>query len=300
MKIISLDTVPESYRQFIKYEGQDIKDMESVEVLLAWPWQINSTLLKNMPQLKGIQTFSAGVDDIDFSSIPDKVRVFSNAGAFSLPVAEQAWGLAIALAKGINTRKKMETYQITGRKVLILGAGGIGSEIARIARLGFNSYVTGLSRSFKYQKNFDLTFPLSYLDKEIGLSDFIFDTLPLNRQTEGILNYNILMHLKEKAVLVNVGRGETIVEDDIYRILVERHDVRFGTDVFWRKNGVEIFETKLWELDNFIGTLHTGGAYGNKYALDRAKEIACNNAIRFAEELHADNEVKKEDYLAQL
>lgn len=298
MKIISLDSVPEGCRDYVKYEGLSKDELESAEVLLAWPWQIRDISLKNMTKLRAIQTFSAGVDDIDFSSIPPNVRVFSNAGAFSLPVAEQAWGLAITLAKGINIRKKTETYQITGRKVLILGAGGIGSEIARIAKLGFNGDVTGLSRSFHDPKNFDITMPMSYLNKVIGLQDYIFDALPLNRHTEGILNYNVLKLLKENTVLVNVGRGETINEDDIYRILVERHDVRFGTDVFWRKGGIEVFETKLWQLDNFTGTLHTGGAYGNIYALNRAKEIACKNALRFSEGSLADNEVKMEDYIA--
>ncbi|MGC8661448.1 MAG: NAD(P)-dependent oxidoreductase [Nitrososphaeria archaeon] len=298
MKIISLDPVPEGCKDYVKYEGLSNDELESAEVLLAWPWQIRGISLKNMTRLRAIQTFSAGVDDVDFSSIPHNVKVFSNAGAYSLPVAEQAWGLAIALAKGINMRKKTETYQITGRKVLILGAGGIGSEIARIAKLGFNDDVTGLSRSFHDPKNFDRTLPMSYLNEAIGLQDYIFDALPLNRHTEGILNYSVLKLLKENVVLVNVGRGETVNEDDIYRILVERHDVRFGTDVFWRKGGAEVFETKLWQLDNFTGTLHTGGAYGNLYVLNRAKEIACKNALKFAEGLSADNEVKMEDYQA--
>ncbi|MCL4344209.1 MAG: 3-phosphoglycerate dehydrogenase [Nitrososphaerota archaeon] len=296
MKIISLDPVPEGCRKYVKYEGLNENDLKSAEVLLAWPWQIKDISLKSMTGLRAIQTFSAGVDGVDFSSIPDNVKVFSNAGAFSLPVAEQAWGLAIALAKGINLRKKVETYQITDRNVLILGAGGIGSEIARIAKHGFNDTVTGLSRSFKEQKNFDRALPMSYLDNEIGESDYIFDALPLNRSTEGILNYSVLKRLKKNAVIVNVGRGETVIEDDIYRTLVERHDVRFGTDVFWRKDGVEVFDTKLWQLENFTGTLHTGGAYGNEYALNRAKEIACKNALRFVEGLLAENEVKREDY----
>lgn len=296
MKIVSLDKVPEACRSYVKYENLTVNDLKIAEVLLAWPKQVKPDLIKGMTSLKAIQTFSAGVDDLDFSALPENVRVFSNAGAFSLPVAEQAWSLALTLAKGTNCRKKVETFQISDRDVLILGAGGIGIEIARIAKNGFNDHVIGLSRSFRDLKNFDKTFPMSYLNETISSADYIFDTLPLNKYTNGILNYNILKSVKDKSVIVNVGRGETIVEDDIYRILTERNNVRFGTDVFWRKNGVEVFETKLWQLDNFAGTLHTGGAYGNEEVLNRAKEIACKNALRFTEGSFTENEVKKDDY----
>ncbi|MGC8557649.1 MAG: NAD(P)-dependent oxidoreductase [Nitrososphaeria archaeon] len=296
MKIISLDKVPKACRSYVKYENLNINDLKIAEVLLAWPKQVKPDLIKVMTHLKAIQTFSAGVDDLDFSVLPEHVKIFSNAGAFSLPVAEQAWSLALTLAKGTNCRKKVETFQIADRNVLILGAGGIGMEIARIAKNGFNDHVIGLSRSFRDLKNFDKTFPISYLSKTIGSADYIFDALPLNKYTNGILNYNILKGVKDKAVIVNVGRGETIVEDDIYRVLTERSNIRFGTDVFWRKNGVEVFETKLWQLDNFAGTLHTGGAYGNEEVLNRAKEIACNNALRFTKGLSTENEVKRDDY----
>lgn len=95
--------------------------------------------------------------------------------------------------------------------------------------------------------------------------DVIVDTLPLNNETRGVLNYEVLKNVKHGVIIVNVGRAETIVEDDIYRLLLERKDVRFGTDVFWRKNGKEEFNNnKLWELENFIGTPHIAGAGGNK------------------------------------
>ncbi len=297
MKIISLDKVPESCRPYVKFENLTEEDIESAEILLAWPGQLKPELLKSLKCLKAIQTFSAGVDGIDFSLIPDGVRVFSNAGAFSIPVAEQAWGLAIALAKGINLKRRTETYEVSGRKALVLGAGGIGSEIARIAKSGFNDYVIGLSRSFKEPGNFDAKLPISNLNEAIGIADLIFDALPLNRDTNGILNYSVLKNLKDKAILVNVGRGETVVEDDIYRILTERPGIRFGTDVFWHRDGTETFETRLWQLENFTGTLHTAGAYGNSDVMNRAKQLACDNAMRFAQGLSAHNEVKREDYV---
>lgn len=300
MRIISTEKVPEECRNVIdvKYDNLTDEDFKNAEILLTWPSRVNKELISKMPKLKVIQTFSAGVDDLDFSVIPPHVKVFSNAGAYSLSVAEHAWALILALAKGVGTRKRTIVYEITNKVLLILGAGGIGSEVARIGKTAFRNYVIGISRSFKKPEWFDEKHSMAMLREKIGEADIIVDTLPLNKETRGILNYDLLKNVKQRAIIVNVGRGETVDEEGIYRLLKERPDVRFGTDVFWRKNGREDFyNTKLWELENFIGTLHTAGAYGNDEVMKRAMFIACLNVKKYIDKGVADNEVRREDYV---
>ncbi|MBP1357016.1 MAG: 3-phosphoglycerate dehydrogenase, partial [Sulfolobus sp.] len=211
--------------------------------------------------------------------------------------AEHTWALILSLAKGIGLRKRVESYQITGKTMLILGGGGIGSEVARIGKEAFDNFVIGLSRSFRKPEYFDVKDSLMKLREYIGKVDIIVDTLPLNKFTRNILNYDTLRLVKERVIIVNVGRGETIDEDGIYRLLVERPSVRFGTDVFWRRNGKEDFENKLWNLENFIGTLHTAGGYASQEVLDRAKEKACENVYKLLTTGDAENKVRKEDYI---
>jgi lactate dehydrogenase-like 2-hydroxyacid dehydrogenase len=300
MRIISTEKVPEECRNVIdvKYDNLTDEDFKNAEILLTWPSRVNKELISKMPKLKVIQTFSAGVDDLDFSVIPPHVKVFSNAGAYSLSVAEHTWALILALAKGVGTRKRTIVYEITNNVLLILGAGGIGSEVARIGKTAFRNYVIGISRSFKKPEWFDEKHSMAMLREKIGEADIIVDTLPLNKETRGILNYDLLKNVKQRAIIVNVGRGETVDEEGIYRLLKERPDVRFGTDVFWRKNGREDFyNTKLWELENFIGTLHTAGAYGNDEVMKRAMFIACLNVKKYIDKGVADNEVRREDYV---
>lgn len=300
MRIVSTEKVPEECRNVIdvKYDNLTDEDFKNAEILLTWPSRVNKELISKMPKLKVIQTFSAGVDDLDFSVIPPHVKVFSNAGAYSLSVAEHTWALILALAKGVGTRKRTIVYEITNKVLLILGAGGIGSEVARIGKTAFRNYVIGISRSFKKPEWFDEKHSMAMLREKIGEADIIVDTLPLNKETRGILNYDLLKNVKQRAIIVNVGRGETVDEEGIYRLLKERPDVRFGTDVFWRKNGREDFyNTKLWELENFIGTLHTAGAYGNDEVMKRAMFIACLNVKKYIDKGVADNEVRREDYV---
>ncbi|WP_048098981.1 NAD(P)-dependent oxidoreductase [Candidatus Acidianus copahuensis] len=270
------------------------EDLRRAEVLLAWPKEV-SQLIDNMERLKIIQTFSAGVDDLPFQKIKEKeIKVFSNAGAYSVSVAEHAWALILTLAKGTNIRKRRESYPITGKTILILGAGGIGSEVAKIAKNGFSMRVIGASRSFK--GNYDVKIPLNEVDKYIGDADVIVDTLPLNKFTKDFLNYERLTKTKQKVIIVNVGRGETVNKNDIEKILKERPDLRFGTDVFWR-NDKEDFDVNLWSLDNFAGTLHVGGGYASQEILYNAINKACENLSSYLKLGKADNEVNINDYL---
>lgn len=298
--IISTERLPEECHHLLDRFGvrdsnlTDI-DLMNGEVLITWPSRV-STFLEKMPRLRVLQTFSAGVDDLPFERLRN-VTVMSNAGAYSESVAEHAWALALALAKRVNLRRRVETYSLSGGTAVILGAGGIGSEIARIARYGFSMKVIGVSRSFKRPEFFDVKLPPNGLREAIPQGDVIFDALPLNRETRGLLNYDVLSLMKERSILVNVGRGETIVEEDIIRILKERRDLMFGTDVFWRKNGKENFDSPLWDLENFAGTYHTAGASASGETLKRAMITACANLERYLTTGEASNLVRISDYL---
>lgn len=295
--IISLIKLPEECKRLIpvKDEGITEQDIENAEIIMLWPSQARDVLVK-AKKVKIIQTFSAGVDDFPFDLLKKGVELYSNAGAYSTSVAEHAFGLILTLAKGIGLKKKVDTYLLTNSTLLVLGAGGIGSEVARIGKFGFNMYVIGVSRSFK-SNYFDERFSIKELDKVIGRADVIVDALPLNKETRGILNYSVLLKVKDRCIIVNVGRAETIVEDDIYRLLKERPSVRFGTDVFWRTNGKENFNTtKLWELENFIGTPHIAGASSSLKTMSNALLQACKNVYKIITEGSGENKVRLEDY----
>jgi D-3-phosphoglycerate dehydrogenase len=276
----------------------DDKVLATCEFLVAWPSKADKGLLTKMESLVAVQSLRAGVNGIAFEALRPGIRVFSNAGAFSGPVAEGAWGLILGLAKGANVRNRMVIPRLLdGRTLLVLGCGGIGSEIARIGKTAFSMYTIGVSRSFKSPVLFDEKRPMSDLGEVIGRADVIADSLPLTVATSATLRYDVLKMMKQEVILVNVGRAETIDEASIARILSERPETRFGTDVFWREGGRESFDSPLWELPNFAGTFHTGPGVGNEEALGRAELAAVANIRRFILTGDAANEINRNDYL---
>src|SRR2546428_12143493 len=268
------------------------------EARIGWPSKLTLTLLDKMKVLLAIQTISAGVDDIDFAVIPPTVKIFSNAGVHAQPVAEHAWGLLLGIAKGTNVRKeRVAPYRLQGRTLLVLGCGAIGSEVARIGKEAFGMKTFGLSRSFKRPEFFDSRLSMVILAGVIGEADAIVDCLPLNLQTRSILDLATLFRAKNRVIVVNVGRAETIDEISIAKILRDRPEMRFATDVFWRQNGRENFESQLWDLPNFGGSSHTAGGFGSEEALHHAELVAAENITQFLITGRAENEVRVEDYV---
>ncbi|BCU66719.1 3-phosphoglycerate dehydrogenase [Sulfolobales archaeon HS-7] len=297
MRIFSTRKLNEKAREYLReWKVYEVDPPEDADAILCWPSEFSKYSFKS---LKVVQTFSAGVDDFPFHLLKKGVRLFSNAGAYSVSVAEHAWGLILSLAKGIGKREREKSYVLNGKNLLILGAGGIGTEIARMGKYGFNMRVIGVSRSFKNPEFFDVRFGILQLDEVISEGDVIAISLPLNEQTRGLINYHRMQRMKEQSILVNVGRAEVVVYEDVVRILRERRGFRFGTDVFWRINGRENYDLDLWNFSNFTGTLHTAGGLANEEVLQNAIEKAVLNLRRVLLEGRGENEVKIEDYINQ-
>lgn len=300
--IFSMERLHDEAREALRGLGlveaeADDQTLAKCEVLLTWPSMMSGFLLAKMKSLRAIQTISAGVDDLDFTAIPQNVSVYSNVGAYTAPAAEHAWALLLGAAKGVSVRKrKTENYLLRRRTLLVLGCGAIGSEVARIGKVGLEMRTVGVSRSFRVPEVFDSRRPLEKLKSSIAEADAIVDALPLNLQTRSVLSYDVVSRMKRKVVLVNVGRAETVEEASIERILRERPETRFATDVFWRKNDREEFQSWLWELTNFCGTFHTAGGRGAEDALRYAEKKAVENIRLLLTTGRAENLVDPSDY----
>jgi D-3-phosphoglycerate dehydrogenase len=263
---------------------------------MAWPTRVGKELLGKMKSLIMVQALSAGVDGLDFASLPPGVRVYSNAGAYTESVSEHAWGLLLGAAKGLHVRRqRVVPRRLMGKTLLVVGCGAIGSEIARLAKsVGMNA--VGVSRSFKVPDLFDERHGTGDLRKVIGTADAIAIALPLTRRTAGLIDYDTLMLSKESVTIVNVGRGDTVSEEGLVKWLRERPESRYTTDVFWKKDGRETFDTQAWDLPNFSGTLHISGVpLGDEMEYPMVE--AAKNVRRFLETGDASNRVESAEYL---
>lgn len=243
-----------------------------------------------------VQTLSAGVDGLDFESLPKNVEVFSNAGAFSESVAEHAWGLLLGVAKGLHARNKKTTpRKLRGKTLLVVGCGAIGSEVARLSK-SLNMRTVGVSRSFRIPGYFDERRSMAELSSEVANADAIVVALPITKSTRAIINHDILKRAKDTAILVDVGRGETVSEEGVIKWLSERPESRFATDVYWFKDGKESFATRAWDLANFTGTLHTSGLPLGE-DLEEQEAAAARNVKEFFENGTPVNRIEVSEYL---
>ena len=319
--IVSTIELPERARELLR--GYDIvlyelprlgkEEWPSVlsraEVLMCWcSREFNlASSINSMPRLRVIQTFSAGVDHLPFPVIPSNIEIYSNAGAYSVPVAEHAWAMILTLAKGLhrpvlNAREYLGNEITSPRRIiestlLVLGTGGIGLEIARIGKEGFKTHNIGINRSGRPAEYFDEVYPTNQLLDVLPRADIVAIALPLNKYTKGLVGGRELKALKHGAIVVNVGRGDVVKEEDLYEVLKERLDIRFGTDVWWVHDGHEEIppRTPLTALPNFLGTPHVAGGAQREiaeYAITKAVE----NVTRYLRGEAPMNKVNRNDY----
>ena len=295
------EQLPPAARDVLKgydlFEGEaDDASLARCEALICWPHRVKPELIRKMTGLKMIQAMSAGVDSFDFASLPPGAAVYSNAGAFTEPVGEHAWGILLGVAKGVHLRNQRSTpRKLRGKTLLVVGAGAIGSEVARLSK-SLRMRTVGVSRSFRDPGAFDERAPLSSLPEKLGEADAVVMALPLTRETRGLMTYDLLSRTKESVILVNVGRGESIQEEGLLRWLKERPESRFATDVFWDRGGRESFDTPAWGFPNFAGTLHVSGVpLGDD--LTSVRVAAATNVKGFFETGKAANRADPAEYL---
>src|SRR6267378_2914576 len=287
--------------------------LPSIESLLvfSWPRQLTSDRLQRMTSLRFIQSILAGVNHIPFANLDSNVIVSSNAGAYSDEVAEYAWALLLSAAKRVvelhvSLREQRWTLRRTldegseitvlREKVLgVLGFGGIGSVVGRIAK-GFGMQVYAFSRKKSAAKGVKFFTGTSGLTNLLKRSDAVVLALPLTSQTARIINAERLSEMKKDAILVNIARGELVDEKAVYEHLVANRNFRYATDVWWYRESRESLKTDypFLSLPNFIGTPHVSGPSG--LATGRPVQLAVENTIRFLRGLKPRNIVNPEDY----
>ncbi|MCL5929880.1 MAG: hypothetical protein M1123_01165, partial [Candidatus Thermoplasmatota archaeon] len=155
-------------------------------------------------KFKFIQAVSAGTDHINLESIDLETIVASNAGAYSISVAEHAIALMLARSKDISnfeheTRngiyKPRPTRLLNGRTLGIIGYGGIGSRTAEIAKtLGMR--VVSIARGHKDEFS-DEFLSLGELDVLLKEADYVLISIPLTNRTLGLIGKRELELLKK-------------------------------------------------------------------------------------------------------
>ncbi|MCG7228843.1 D-isomer specific 2-hydroxyacid dehydrogenase family protein [Corynebacterium minutissimum] len=203
----------------------------------------------------------------------DGVPWCNSAGAFAKPVAESALGLllsqahhhkAFALAKTWSVAKELDEsqawlYDQQGpRHVVIVGAGGIGRQLIAYLK-PFGVHITAVNRSGSEVEGADVTIPIEQVDQVWGEADFVINILPATTATEHFFDAEIFRVMKDSAVFVNVGRGSTVVTDDLVEALREGSIAGAGLEVVDPEPLPE--GHPLYDLPNATMTPHMGASF---------------------------------------
>jgi phosphoglycerate dehydrogenase-like enzyme len=212
-------------------------------------------------------------------------------GIYNDHVAIHAMAFVLALARGlqryipVQAEGRWEPDRTAGGVIhlpeatmLVVGLGGIGAEIARMARaFGVTVLATDARITTKPEGIAELSDP-SGLDELLPRADIVVLTVPHTPETEGLIDGRRLGLMKRTAVLVNIGRGMTVRLDDLTAALKAGTIAGAGLDVF----EIEPLPTDhpLWTAPNVLLTPHT--AVAGPYIEERRYGVLVDNARRFA------------------
>lgn len=164
------------------------------------------------------------------------ISVHTIRGYGDTAVAEHTIALIFAAARDLalmdrtlraGTWKPLEGMQLLGKTLGVIGLGGIGREVARIAK-GIGMEVIGWNRT----KHSDIAVPLVEIDELLERSDVVSMNLVLGDETRGFLNAERIARMKKGAIFVNTARGALVDEAALIAALKSRHITHAGLDVF--------------------------------------------------------------------
>jgi len=277
-----------------------------VVVCMGFPREFPSDLRERARKLRLVQALVAGVDHLPFERFPPATIVCSNAGAYSVSVAEHAMALLLAAAKDIGLRTEeirrgifdqgVMNKALAGSTVVIVGVGGIGSEIARRCK-AFDARVVGIARSRTSRGIVDEAGTMDDLSRYLLQADAVVLALPLTRETEGLVDRRFLGQMKDDAILVNIARGKLIVEDDLFEHLKAHPKFRAALDTWWTypdSGEGRPFHRPFQDLPNIVMTPHVAPSVQSQR--ERAMEAALDNVLRFLRGETPRNVVNREEY----
>ena len=263
--------------------------------------RVSREFIEAASRLRMIQTFSAGVENIDHNAVKERGNIIlCNSHINAAEVAEYAITLLFAVAKNIipNDRELRKgdwiyafggprpNVEIRHKTCFILGLGNIGAEIAKRLR-AFDVTIYAATRSGVSQHS-DLVDRLVKIDEARALieaSDFIILSLPLTQESQGLVDSTFISWMKPTSILVNISRGPIIDEKALFDALKENRIRGAGLDVWWRYPpkwggiGTTPSDIPFQELDNVVVSPHRAG-----YSENTEREyfqFAGENILRF-------------------
>jgi D-3-phosphoglycerate dehydrogenase len=269
MKILISDAFDSSLPAKLEVFGEVIDDKDRLSevdvVLVRSKTKCTQDYIDQAKNLRLIIRGGVGLDNIDVEYARSKgIQVFNTAEASAVAVAELAFALMIAVPTrmveghlGMKDRqwlkKQLKRTELMGKTLGLVGAGNIGTELARRA-IAFGMRVVANDPLLKSHELVDLV----TLEELFADADFISIHVPLTDTTSGMFNTETIGQLKDGVVIINTARGKCVVEDDMVAALESGKVRAYATDV-WHSDPPDV-SCPLYGAPNAIMTPHLGAS----------------------------------------
>ncbi len=252
--------------------------------------------LQNLPNLKWVQLLSAGYDGADIDEMKKRKLVVTNAkGVFSITIAEDIVTKILVLNRAVKEYiRQMDKgewlphryeSEIFGSTIGFLGAGSIATEAAKRLK-AFEAKLICYRHSPKKDPAFDEAYTgPEGLKHVLQVSNVIVIALPLTKDTANIINKDTISLMKKTAIIVNVGRGGLINQDDLIEALKSNRIKGAALDVATPEPLPST--SPLWHMDNVYITPHDSTS--SPYKFDRLERLVLDNLYVYTANESLDN-----------
>ncbi|MBP1673845.1 MAG: serA [Bacteroidetes bacterium] len=204
--------------------------VKDADALIVRSDKVTKEVIDAAQNLKIVVRAGAGYDNLDLAACTAKNIVAMNTpGQNSNAVAELALGMMVFMAR--NQFTPGTGGELLGKKLGIHAYGNVGRLVAKIAKgfgmdvYAFDPFVSAEKMSAEGIK------PCQSIEEMYSTCQYISLHIPANNQTKKSIGYDLLSKMPKGGCLVNTARKEVIHEEELVKVLEERADLKYITDI---------------------------------------------------------------------
>jgi phosphoglycerate dehydrogenase-like enzyme len=252
-------------------EDQQVEAVRDADFIMAFRARLTDRILRSAKKARLVQILSAGYDSINLKLLRElKIPCANNGGANSWAVADHAVLAMLSLYRRVAAADRtvregrwnaaidgMNTFEMAGKVVGVLGFGNIGQKVARRVQ-AFDATVQYYDKfPLAPERERELKAKRVSLEELFRTSDIISCHAPLTHETRHVVNRERLATMKPTAIIINTSRGPVVDEGALTEALQQKRIAGAGIDVF-EKEPVDP-ANPLLKLDNVLVSPHTAG-----------------------------------------
>ena len=234
--------------------GDLYKAVETVDGLIVRSDKVTKEVVSHAKNLKIVVRAGAGFDNLDLAACTERGIVCMNTpGQNSNAVAELAIGMMIFMAR--NTFAGGTGSELKGKTLGIHAYGNVGRLVGLLGK-AFGMNVIAFDPFVKRENvEKDGVTYIETIEDMYKKANFISLHIPANEKTKKSINYSLLSLMPQGAFLINTARKEVVNEEDLVRLMTEREDFKYATDIAPENLAVlkEKFGNRVFATPNKMG-----------------------------------------------